>query len=87
MMDDIARALANVLLFLEYSTQETWDEDAPLKAMEQLGGDLKNLDADHLNSLCSSFRSIAQSYEGEFRTFVADLPEALGLEGWAEDDA
>ena len=58
-----------------------------VQAMEQLAGDLKELDAESLRALCASFRSIAPAYEDEFRTFVEELPYALGLEEAPEDEA
>jgi hypothetical protein len=86
MIDQMARAIANLVIFLEYASPDILDEDAAIQAMEQLGGDLKLLDADALRTLSASFRSIAQNYEGEIRAFVADIPNAFGLEDLPEND-
>jgi hypothetical protein len=87
MIDQIARAIANIVIFLEYSSHDILDEYSSIQAMEQLAGDLKAIDPKSRRALCASFRSIASSYEGEIKTFVAGLPDALGMEGRPEDGA
>ena len=87
MINEIARAVANVAIFMEYSSPDILDENAAIQAMEQLAGDLKTLDAASLRALSASFRSIAPSYDGEIRIFVEELPNAFGLEELPEDEA
>lgn len=86
MMEPVARAIANLVIFMEYTPSDLLDEDASIEAMEQLGGDLKELDAESLRSLCASFRSIAPTYDGEMKTFVEELPHTFGLEPPPEDE-
>lgn len=86
MMDQMARAIANLVMFLEFSPQDILDEDASMQALEQLAGDLKALDETSQHALSESFRSIASNYEGEDRTFVEQLPEAFGLHGAVGED-
>lgn len=85
-MDKIAQAFANVLIFLEYTSPDILDEDASVQAMEQLAGDLKALNIENRRALSASFRSIASSYDGEIRTFVEEIPDALGIEEPREDE-
>ncbi|AQR75835.1 hypothetical protein BXU08_10970 [Sphingomonas sp. LM7] len=85
-MDQMARAIANLVMFLEFSPQDILDEDAAMQALEQLAGDLNALDESSQHALSASFRSIASNYEGEDRTFVEQLPEALGLHGTVGED-
>jgi hypothetical protein len=85
MMNEIARAIANIVIFMEYSSPDILDEDASIQAMEQLAGDLKTLDANSRSALSASFRAIASTYDGEFRTFVEELPDALGIEELSDD--
>ena len=87
MMDQIARSLANVIIFLEHSPPEILDEDCSIQALEQLAEDLNALDRSSRSALAASFRLIAPSYRGETRSFVEELPEALGLEESREDEA
>ena len=86
-MEQIARAIANVVIFLEYSPADILDEDCSIEALEQLAGDLNALDETSRRALSTSFRSIAVDYQGEFRTFVEELPYAMGLEESPEDEA
>ncbi|MDT8760101.1 hypothetical protein MZO42_15480 [Sphingomonas psychrotolerans] len=85
MMDKIAKAIANIVIFLEYSSEDDINEDCAIKVMEQIAGDLGELDSQSRRDLCKSFRSIASIYDGEIRSFVSQLPSELGLEE-SEDD-
>jgi hypothetical protein len=78
--NDVAVAIANIAVFLEFCSNDTLDDDTAVQVMEQLSGDLHALDEDSRRELCASFRSIASRYEGEARAFVEDMPYALGIE-------
>lgn len=80
MMNEIARAIANVVIFLEFSPQDILDEDAAIEAVEQLSGDLQALDAASREALSKELRLISSSYQGEAKAFVENLPDALGIE-------
>ncbi|MDV3459031.1 hypothetical protein RZN05_18680 [Sphingomonas sp. HF-S4] len=86
MMDQIARAIANVVIFLEYSSPDILDEDFSIEALEQLAGDLQALDETSRTALAASFRLIAPTYKGDIETFVAALPESLGISRSEEDE-
>jgi len=79
MIHQIARAIANLNIALEFSG-ETIHEDDVVQILEQLGGDLQDLDTESRKILSDAFRHIAPEYEGEFREFVETLPDAIGLE-------
>lgn len=79
MIHQIARAIANFNIALEFSG-ESIHEDYVVQILEQLGGDLQELDAESRKILSDSFRHIAPEYEGEFREFVETLPDTIGLE-------
>jgi len=79
MIHQIARALANLNIALEFS-EETIDEDEVINILERLGWDLNNLDTESQKMLSDAFRHIAPEYEGEFRDFVATLPETIGID-------
>ena len=79
MIDQIARIIANVTLSLDYSG-EIIDEDDVVEILEQLGGDLQELDNDSRKILSDAFRRIAPEYEGEFREAVETMPETFGIE-------
>jgi len=79
MIHQIARALANLNIALEFSG-EAIDEDDVVQILEQLGGDLQALDAESRKMLSDAFRSIAPEYDGDFRQSVESMPEDFGLE-------
>ena len=76
----LARAIANVAIFLEFANEDLINEDASVEAMEQLAADLQSLDGPARASLSRAFREIAASYDGESADFVAELPESFGIE-------
>jgi hypothetical protein len=75
----MARAIANIAIFLEFSSEDILDEDSSIQALEQLSGDLQAIDSRSRRELSDGLRFIASSYEGEARKFVEDLPDALGI--------
>lgn len=77
---NVAKAIANVAIFLEFSSEEIINEDAAVEAMEQLAADLQATDKPTRNALSQALKEIACSYDGEFAEFVAALPEAFGIE-------
>lgn len=79
MIHQLARAIANVDIALEFSG-ESIDEDDVIQILEQLGRDLLNLDAESRRILSDAFRHIAPEYEGRFRNYVETLPDTIGLE-------
>lgn len=76
---NVAKAIANVAIFLEFSSEEIINEDAAVGAMEQLAADLQSTDTPTRNALSQSLNEIACRYDGEFAEFVAALPEAFGI--------
>jgi hypothetical protein len=76
---EIARAIANIAIFLEFSSEDALDEDASISAMEQLSLDLQALDDSSREELAAGLHSIASGYQGQTRKFVESLPDALGI--------
>lgn len=77
---NLARAIANVAIFLEFSNGDLINEDASVEALEQLAADLQMMDDPSRAALAKALKEIAESYDGEFAAFVAELPESLGIE-------
>jgi hypothetical protein len=75
----IARAIANIAIFLEFSSEDLLNEDASLQAMEQLAADLQQLDNGSRQGLLAGLDAIASSYQGEAHEFVKNLADALGI--------
>jgi hypothetical protein len=77
---NLAKAIANIAIFLEFSNEDLINEDASVEAMEQLAADLQAMDDPSRAALSKAFKEIAGSYDGESAAFVAELPEAFGIE-------
>ena len=75
----MARAIANIAIFLEFSSTDILGEDASIQAMEQLAADLQALDDGSRNELSAGLHFIAADYQGEVSKFVKDLPNAFGI--------
>ena len=76
---EMARAIANMAVFLELSPDSVLDADASLQALEQLAADLQRLDGASREKLSAMLRFVASEYDGEARTFVENLPDSLGI--------
>ena len=76
----LARAIADVALFLEMSGDEIVDPDAAIGAMEQLAHNLQHASIEVQRDLTSHLVAIAPDYSDQ-KNFVAGLPDALGLSG------
>ncbi|MBN8501853.1 MAG: hypothetical protein J0M19_11945 [Sphingomonadales bacterium] len=76
----IARAIANIAIFLEFSSDAVINEDASVEAMEQLAADLQSLNERERANLAASLKALAPSYGGDYSDFVLSLPDSFGLE-------
>ena len=86
----IARLIANQLLFLEFCDDDILDPDSALKVMEGLVADITAINRAFLGELIAAFAVIAAEYEDEETAeFVRDIPYAYSLEDAlaAEDPA
>jgi hypothetical protein len=73
----IARAIANIAIFLEFSADEILKADAAVGAMEQLAADLQSLDEGAQKQLSAAIWSIAPEY-GERDKWLAGKPRGCG---------
>jgi len=76
----IARMIANVILFLELTGDENLDPDTAVEMMEELAGDLQSLDKGFLRELIDAFAVIAPEYSGESQKLVRDIAFDFYLE-------
>jgi len=78
---EIAKAIANIAIFLEYAEEDVLDPDAAIQVMEQFASDLKNVNDSDRSTLVQSLREVSLEYgDASRREFVFGLPEALGLD-------
>lgn len=83
----IARIIANFVLFLDLTDDETLDPDAAVQMMEELAGDLQTLDKGFLRQLIDAFPVIAQDYSGDAQRLVLNISHDFYLEeALAADD-
>lgn len=83
----IARIIADYVLFLELTDEDELNLDTAVKMTEALAGQLEELDKDFLRELVDAFGVIAEEYSGEAQKLVRDIPYGFYLEEkLAEDD-
>lgn len=78
--EQIARIIADMILFLDQTDDEILDPDAAVEMMEWLGGRLDALDKGFLRELVDAFAVIAPEYSGESQELVRDIPYGFYLE-------
>jgi hypothetical protein len=84
----IARIIADFVLFLEMTDDEILNPDEAVEMMELLGNRLDELDKGFLRQLVDAFAAIAPEYSGESEKLVRDIPYGFYLEETlAADDA
>ncbi len=83
----IARIIAEYVLFLELTDEDELNLDTAVKMTEALAGQLEELDKAFLRELVDAFGVIADEYTGESQKLVRDIPYGFYLEEkLAEDD-
>jgi hypothetical protein len=75
----IAKAIVDMVIFLEFASEDVVNADAAVEAIEQLAAELQNAANPVKTELVQAFRGLSPEY-GERAAFVADLGEMLGLE-------
>lgn len=76
----IARIIADFILFLDLTDDEILDPDAAVEMMEFLGSRLDALDRGFLRELVDAFTEIAPEYSGESQKLVRNIAYDFFLE-------
>jgi hypothetical protein len=76
----IARIVANFVVFLELTDDDLIDLDSAVKMMESLASDLAAMDKKFLRELVDAFAVIADDYSGEAQGVVRDIAYSFYLE-------
>ena len=80
MNQKLVKAIANLALFLEFSSDEIIDPDAATEAMEQLSSTLQAMSlGDQLEFADIARRLALDCTNTQERAFLTELPAALGL--------
>lgn len=76
----VARIIADFILFLDTTDDEILDPDAAVEMMEWLSHRLEGFDKDFLRQLVDAFAVIAPEYSGDSQNLVRDIPFNFYLE-------
>ena len=76
----IARIIADFIVFLELTDDDTVDPDAAVQMMEGLAGDLAELDKGLLRELVDAFAVIAAESTGEVQEVIRNIAHNYYLE-------
>lgn len=76
----LLQSLADLLLFLEFSSEDQVNPDAAVQAMEQLSATLQQLSDIDKDNLVLAFKKLSSQYGGGKADFIANIGEHLGLE-------
>jgi len=76
----VARIIADFILFLDLTDDDKLDPDAAVQMMEWLGSRLDALDKGFLRQLVDAFAVIAPEYSGESQKLVRDIANDFYLE-------
>lgn len=75
----LVKVIADLAVFLEFTSEELLDSDSAVEAMEQMAAELQSMDDKERENLTSIFIELSDEYEGEKSEYVRGLPECLGL--------
>ncbi|NID06725.1 hypothetical protein HBF26_17675 [Luteibacter jiangsuensis] len=79
MNESLVRALVDVCVFLEFSTDDVIDPDAAMKVFEDLSATLQSADPSVQRSLRAEMSRLAASYDAKKSSFVKVLADNIGL--------
>lgn len=82
----IARLIANLLLFIEGLDEDAIENDTAVHIIEQISADLESLDKSFLRKLIIAFENISPEYDDGDDKFVRDIPVDLSLDPSPLDD-
>ncbi|QHM95864.1 hypothetical protein [Kosakonia sacchari] len=75
----LAKVVADLAIFLEFTDENQLDQDAAINALEQVAAELQTLHADDKHHLTAIFIELSRYYPADKTAFISHLPEALGL--------
>lgn len=75
----LVRIIANIAIFLEFTSEEPLDPDAAVEMMEQISAELQLFGVEDRKDIIKLFNDISKEYEGRESEFVKELPNSLGL--------
>jgi hypothetical protein len=77
----LAKAIADIAIFLEFTSENLLNPDASMEAMEQLAAELQLMNDADRESLTKELKRLSVEYVDKSKAkFVDSLPESLGLD-------
>ena len=78
---NLIKSLADLAVFLEFTSEDFLDADIAVGAMEQLAMELQRMTKEDQRTLAQQLRELDAEYQDEEKVqFVKNLPSSLGLE-------
>jgi|HubBroStandDraft_6_1064221.scaffolds.fasta_scaffold58387_4 hypothetical protein len=77
----LIKIIANLALYLEFSSASKRVEDSEVGMMEQLASELQGMSEGDQRKFSDAIRVIASDYDKKQKRFLSELPENFGLEG------
>ncbi|CAM7823174.1 MafI family immunity protein [Lelliottia nimipressuralis] len=75
----LIKIIADLAIFLEFTSEEQLDADIAVEMMEHMAAELQLLDAEDRQNIVRDFLVISAEYTGDKSEFVKELPESFGL--------
>jgi hypothetical protein len=77
----LIKIIANLALYLEFSSASKGDEDWEVSMMEQLASELQGMSEGDQRKFSDTIRAIASDYDKKHKKFLSEFPGNFGLEG------
>lgn len=75
----LVKVIADLAVFLEFTSEDLLNPDIAIEAMEQMAAELQLLDEKDKLELVKTFHLLSKEYNGNLGEYVRELPESLGL--------
>lgn len=73
------KAIINLVVFLEYSAENSTDPDAVVSALEDLACELQLMTDHNKKTFVSLVEKVSYQYDKDLQNFIRDIPINLGL--------
>lgn len=78
---NLVKAIADIAIFLEFTSEDLLNQDASIEAMEQLAMELQLMSSKDCEDFALQIKKLSKEYTDMCKVqFLENLPEALGLE-------
>lgn len=75
----LAKIIADLAIFLEFTSPDLLDPDCAIEAMEIISAELQFLNHEDKVNIADIFKTLSKDYKDEKSEYVRNLPESLGI--------